>query len=547
LKKVTPTPNRFTTSTPSWWAKGFIVFGSLFLLGSCLDDAALIGSRKEARFDVKFKEFSIPVTTVQADSIGSENNGVPTQSTSVYDRMLCGSANDPKFGEIKPTFFAQYLPPPLKINQTGLTDFSLNKVTVKFAMDYYVYGDTLNGPSQFTLHEIDALPISNFTSDKDYFTNSDEVGYDPTPLATANYQFVKNHFDSALIFRARNADTDRTNDVFDTLTFNLPIGSDADLARRLYDTALAKGIYTKVKIANTNRDTLRFDVRKTDSVFLRMFRGFAVKSTSGARVLGFKSLFSSERGSSLITLYYGYKKDGVQKSGKLNYSFQGQLSYTKIEPTNRGGTTLGGLVTKYTDYNAPDNYGYLQGGTGVYAKLDFTEVNDFLGQIENLAVNSAELIIPVEAPTVRSHLSVPSGLFLRTVQNNNRFYNPPKIPIKGTDGKDLVDSQGNPILGPDPQYGFRYYSATNDTYLDALGDDAKILNLQYVKNRGNEYFYRGYLTQFIEYHNRLPESFSHIDYLGLVPSNFQYGKTLDGVSFKKDQVKLRVYYTEIQN
>ena len=93
---MTHTPNRFITSIQSWPGKGLALFLILIALASCEEDLGLIGSKKPvSRFGVYFKEFDIPVTTVQADSINS--------SAIVSERLLCGNASDPNFGKVTAT------------------------------------------------------------------------------------------------------------------------------------------------------------------------------------------------------------------------------------------------------------------------------------------------------------------------------------------------------------------------------------------------------------------------------------------------------------
>jgi hypothetical protein len=158
---------------------------------------------------------------------------------------------------------------------------------------------------------------------------------------------------------------------------------------------------------------------------------------------------------------------------------------------------------------------------------------DTINLYDKITFNSAELIIPMESTDVRTHLSAPQALYLRVVKDNNRFFVPPLVPA--------LNSSGNPFLQADPLYTNSYFCAPNETYLDALGDDNSILNLQFKKDDNGQY-YRGYLTQFFEYHSRLPSLVPRVNYMALVPAT-SFGKSLNGVSFRNDQIKLRVYYS----
>jgi hypothetical protein len=158
---------------------------------------------------------------------------------------------------------------------------------------------------------------------------------------------------------------------------------------------------------------------------------------------------------------------------------------------------------------------------------------DTLNSYDKVTINSAELIIPVEPTSTRAHIKSPLGLYLRVVKDNNRFLIPPLIPSFGP--------SGNAELITDPVYENNYYCISNENYLDVISDDRTILNLQF-KTVDNASYYRGYLTQFLEYHSRLPSIVPRINYLALVPANY-FGKSLNGVSFKSDLIKLRIYYS----
>lgn len=531
MKRATPTPNRFITFTPSWWVNGFVLFIFIFLLDGCVDETSLVGFKKEPRMEVKFKEFSIPATTVQTDSVSSQNI-----RSSIADRWLCGIIDnpiDPNFGKIQATIFTK-LKPGSKIYSVNRTDFVLTKATLNLVLDYYVYGDTLNSESTFSLHEI---TDGNFNINKDYYTNS-SVSFNSSPISTGTYQFK---YDSIKKYNTLNTgDTNSANNVYDTLTFDLPVN--AGLAKILFDTVRGKGIYHKQKKSDGVTDTLVYSTFKNDSTFLKSFNGIAIVPQTGNRVLGFASRVGTALSSSRLTLYYTFLDltDNVTKNGQYNYYFQDINHYQDIPSFSkidydRSSTLLAGLssTNKYSNFDAPDGFCYVQSGTGLYSKLDFTEVMDTFALYDKITFNSAELIIPMESTDVRSHIKTPPGLYLRVVKDNYRFFVPPLVPAIG--------SSGNPILVADPIYGNNYYTISNETYLDAVGDDNDILNLQFKKDDNGQY-YRGYLTQFFEYHSRLPSNIPRVNYMGLVPATF-FGKSLNGVSFRNDQIKLRVYYS----
>jgi hypothetical protein len=540
LKRATPTPNRFITCTPNWWVKAFVLFAFFFILDGCVDETSLTGFKKEPRMEVKFKEFIIPAVTVQADSINSHNLGAGSST----DRLLCGNMEnpgDPYFGKIRASIFTKFLPNGAKVSPTGKSFFNITGLTFNVILDNYVYGDTLNGPSTFTLHEI---TDNNFNSYNDYYTNS-SVNYDPNPLATATYEFYPPRFraDSVKKTQALNNDSNGTNNVYDSLTFNIPIQS--TLARALFDTLRGKGFYSWRKI--NSEDSLAYNDTKTDSAFLKAFKGLAIIPQSGERVLGFTSNVSTLKGSTRLTLRYSYVEAGITKTGIYYYFIQDDSRFSQIQ-SDRSGATLSGLPPsmKYVDYSSPDDYSYLQSGTGLFTKLDFSAVRDTFSAYEKIAFNSAELVIPIEASTVRPHYRIPRGLQLRITKDNSRFFVPPQIHIK--------TSATSATIGPDPIYGDSYYCRSSDSYLDVRSDENDYISLEYEKDDNGNYYYRGYISEYLQYSTVLPTSVTGVNYLALVPSSrilvgsttnadVGFGRSLDGISFKKDQIKLRVFYS----
>jgi hypothetical protein len=490
--------------------------------------------------EVKFKEFIIPAVTVQADSINSNNLGASSNN----DRLLCGkmeNPGDPRFGKINASIFTKFLPNSGKVSPTGKSFFNITRLTFNVILDNYVYGDTLDSQSAFSLHEV---TDNNFSGRNDYFTNS-SISYNPSPISTASYFFrtVRFRSDSVKKYQTLNGDTDTGNNVYDSLTFDIPIQS--AFARALFDTLKGKGFYSWRKI--NNKDSLAYNDARTDSAFLKAFKGLAIIPQSGERVLGFTSNVATLKGTTRLTLRYSYVEGGVTKTGIYYYFIQEGSRLSQIQ-SDRSGVALSGLPPsmKYVDYNPPDNYCYLQSGTGLFTKLDFTAVRDAFKDIEKIAVNSAELIIPVEPGTAQSHFRIPKGLQLRITKDNSRFFAPPQIPIK--------TSETSATMGPDPIYAQSYFCTSNDSYLDVRSDDYDYMSLEYKKDDAGQYYYRGFISEYFQYSTVLPSSVMGVNYLALVPSSrvlvgskttpdVGFGRSLDGVSFKKDQIKLRVFYS----
>jgi hypothetical protein len=529
LKRATHTPNRFITSTRSWPAKGLALFLILFALGSCEDDLGLIGNKKlTSRFGVYFKEFVIPVTTVQTDSIIS--------TALISERLLCGSAQDPNFGKSTAMFYTQFRPTLANINKidlTGKSDFSVIsvKIVMVFGDDYYVYGDTSNTQLSYDLHKI---TDDDYWITKDNYTTS-TLEHDPTPIASGTFQYIQ---DSIRARRKRNFNASNTDNAYDTIAFALP----NEFGQDLLDSARAKGVYS----FNTKGEWA-FDARKTDSVFRLAFPGFALKASGVSnRIMGFKSeLGITVERTSRIILDYSYVQDGSTVFAQLMYFNSTAVDDTGLGFTNisvdRNGTALADLSQTdpadiHTDFNAPDDYCYMQSGTGLYAKLDLSEVHDYFDAvpdtIPNVAINSAQLIVEAEPDGVRHHLSQPASLFFRVANLSNSFF---KLPIIETASGQAVDQT----------FAVNYNCLPSGLYLDARGDEAFRLSIPLTQTSdAAPQYYKAYISDFVEYFLRVPAGFPKIYHMGLVPAQAPFGKSFHGLSFKKDKVKLRVYYTK---
>lgn len=516
MERATPTLNRFITYTPGWLAKGFVLFVVLIFFGSCIDETSFIGVRREARFNVEYREFDLPATTIQIDSTRTQNF---VWVEGDVDRLMVGqvsSAIDPNFGNTTAKFFAQYIP--FGKISTERTQVTLKSLTVTLALDYYVYGDSNSADMSFAMHKI-TDEGGTFKGSNPYFSNSPAPTYDLTALANSNYYYNKDSI------RHRRKLYSQGELVLDTLHFELPTGT-GSLAQLLLDTALRKGVYTEA----SNGDML-FDPWKTDSVFLQTFKGIAVFPVASAnKILGIRI----NRGSTMLLRYTYVDSQGKTQNGKYYYYFVPQQysyrpipSFSKID-FDRAGTSLETLSSKNSEFNAPDGYCYLQSGTGLFTKLDISEVHQYFDTIPKLSVNNAELIVTLEPTATRSHIHGPLGLVTRLVKGNRLFQGD--------------NSNYGPLTG---YYHAGYSFGINyDYFFDAYADGGGTTTLGYLSSTDGR-FYRGYMTDFLHYQLNLPSSVEKIYAIGLLPAHGPFGKSFYGTSFKKEKVKLKVYYTRV--
>ena len=474
-----------------------------------MEDSVLLGFKKDVqRIGLYYKEFNIPVRTIQADSLRSDNVRIfidePVQVN--LDRLMTGNTSDPIFGQINTALYTQFMPPLVRAKLVR-QNVTLDKVTLTLMHDYYFYGDTTVA-SDHTF-EVRKIFRQGLGRDLKFFTKS-EVTVFSTPIGQATWTFNP---DSIRKHVQLNNDKNTNNNVIDSLYFEL----DREFGQQLLDSVL------------TIKDTI--DVAEADK-FQQVFRGLGVIPVSSNLVMGFNPGNFKSR----VTLYYFYLENGQQKRGKyvLILGSPYSASYTSIN-YNRAGTALNGINKKYTEYDVPDGYSYIQSGTGLFAKLDMTEVYSYFDTIRSPLLNSVELIVPTPAENIRKHFNKPANLYYQFLTNSNRFYRPTFQETR----EDGVTAEKI-----DPVFSQTYHAELGENFeAYARGDDNSGLKIPFVLNTEGT-FYRAFLTEYFQYQLNLPIIYPKIRYAGLYPSDTPYGKSLNGVSFPSDQVKLRVYYSK---
>ena len=481
----------------------------LALLSSCTEEPTNLGFDKEvSRIGLYYKEFNIPVTTVQADSLRSDNVRIfidePVDVN--LDRLMAGNVSDPYFGQIDAELYMQFMPPTVgaRLKRQNVT---LRKVTMTLLLDYYFYGDTSQNATQ--TFEVRKIGRRGMDADQKFFTTS-ELTLDDPVLATTTWQF---NADSVQKRIKLNTDNNKNNNVLDSLYFEL----DNSFGQKLLDSVL------------TIKDTL--DISDVEN-FKRAFRGVGVTPVNNSVVMGFNAGNYISR----ITLYYNYVENSQPKIGKYVFVFGSPYcqGFTRIQK-NRNGTALSGLNQKYTPYTSPDGYSYVQSGTGLFSRLDLSDFHSYFDTIAYPLINSAELIIPTPPKAERSHYIRPNKLYFMFLAPNERFFRPVYL---------STTTSGTTVEKIDPQFQTLYHALLEENFeAFAKGDDSYALEIPYVENTEGT-FYRTFMSQWFQYQLRLPEIYPKITKVALIPSEAPYGKSLSGFSFRSDQVKLKIYYSK---
>lgn len=454
---------------------------------ACEDPLAQLGFRSsESKFQVRFKEFDIPVATFQVDSLNTVNfAGSPTK------RLLAGAVNDPVFGQIKSRVFTQILPS-ARPNFSASATFE--KATLTLAYDYYYYG-----PKEAISLDLHVFELADSIDPNSgyYFNSNLSVG---AKIGEAISLVNPGLFDEAII---KNSDRDTRNDAVDTVFTELS----PSFGQRIFALAKDGG-------DNGINDYIQF------ARFRQLFKGICIVPVSFGHVFGVNPSSVNTR----ITIFY--REDGVSKRFALTLS-EAITGFSSFEIL-RNGTQLPAFNDHYSNFNLGE-IAATQAGTGLMTRADFTDVYAFFDGLQFPILNSVEL----ELQSNSAHLRIPNGIRLRVLRPNNRN----RLPLRN-----VVGTDGSESVVEDLTFERRYFVIKNSDFtLDVLGDDNTAMQLRPV-TQASTTFFRGFFTTFTQTQLRLPAT-DRLTTLGLIAANPDFQKSLNGFSFQRNTVKLRVYYT----
>lgn len=507
---------------------------------SCQEETNFIGYKNpSSKYELSFIDIPIKSSTLLMYSIRTTNYFASND----VNRLLVGHYNDPVFGEITASAYSQFVPDGAlrTYAESTITDTSeyklvLDSVKLFLQLDYYGYGAYDQTTQKINILEIkDPLQHYNETAipstvggqqkptsvtyfqEREYYATS-EADYKPTPLGTKTFSVdmtkynVSNKKDYVYI---------RLSDEF---------------ATRLFNTA-------KTPDSTSN-------YRK----FTRKYAGLVIAPdlAQSDKIVG----INPSDDSTIVRLYYHSIniKNGNKIKDKdliLNFKFGLQfdfISYNKIE-VDRSGSALNGL-TEFYEEDDTDEKRYIQAGTGVVTKIDFSAFIDSLKDIPRLAINSAELIIDdIDDP---GKYIVPQNLIVKLVKENNRLK---KFSFPGRTtsySKDLKVLQAyNGYINFDNISSYTSRNIPVDSTLNVVNDFGGALTFTYSSTEKKykapaTMFFNKLYTLSLDEENTLITKALLIPHLsGSATSNGSYvnGKTLNRVSFDKDNIRLRIYYT----
>jgi len=391
-------------------------------------------------------------------------------------RVLTGSYVDPVFGPTQAQAITQFRPV-APLSTRILPSAVFDSVVLQMRFDFYTYGSIGQTTQTFDVYEL----AEELNLNDDYFFNSD-IDITNNSLGSESVNISYEYFQEEL----ENTSTDSV--------VTLKIKLSDSFGQRLYDAVNPE------------------DVNYTDfDLFKAAFKGLAIVPQQSDKIVG---LNPNDLNSSLILYYH----DGSDLKTVI-FSYSQAVSFSKIT-SDRSSTELAGLNQYHTDFD-PGLKRYIQGGSSIITKLDFSKFYEYMDTVKNIMVNSAELdITDVETSTV---FKAPKGLSLSMLQSDNRF----STFKTNQDTVDFISFNGTLTVGDQSKF-----------FVAETPGQSPIMTFGYSSSKNA---YVGLPTLFVQKLFDLKST--PFPYWALRPLNPQPGKSVDRVVFPKDKIKLKIYYT----
>jgi hypothetical protein len=310
---------------------------------------------------------------------------------------------------------------------------------------------------------------------------------------------------------------------------------DPSFGERIFDYAMAYA---------SESDTLTF---VNDSLFTKIFKGIALKTTGGSKILGIDPTVSN------VVIHYHNTAATTPVELQLNLGFalgfrsQGQnviqtnlTGYSQIK-ANHIGTPLGPLTEYSQDFYPDNDLRYIQGGAGVYTKLDLGKFFEFADTVPNIVINSAQLVL--ESVVVTENFPISTMLGLRILDTNNRIE---KYKVGNSNSTALMNHY-NESRSQYPSYpgsldidGGNYVDA--DNAFVPLADQGSDL----VYSSTNKSFSGNY-SLFFQRTARTVEGEIRLKaavLFPMTPGRPGGSKTVNRTIFPSSGIKLKIYYTK---
>ena len=153
-----------------------------------------------------------------------------------------------------------------------------------------------------------------------------------------------------------------------------------------------------------------------DTNFLAYFKGISLQSGDNySSITGFDH---DNEELTMILYYHIFDTDGDPVSISYSFRIQNSVHFNNIK-YNWAGTALEGIDERYKDYNAADNFLYLQSGTGLAIKYDLQPFKEFADTVGFMIINLGRLTLGKVDPFT-PYLQPPSTLIYYYSDSTNR-------------------------------------------------------------------------------------------------------------------------------
>jgi hypothetical protein len=458
----------------------------LLIFIGCEDPLSNLGFRNpNQKFVVRFVEIDVPSSVLLMDSVPTLHN-LANPGDDIY-RLMVGAYSNPVFGNTTASTITQFRPS--QVGSTISEAAILDSLVLKMRLDFYTTGSLSRGPIKINVFEVDEEIIPS-----NIFFNNTEIAISNTPIGQIDF-FVQPDIYEAFLEAGRDT------------TIHLKAHLSNDLGARLFAAA---------KAADSTFNQYQY--------FRKRFKGLALVPEQAEHVVGLRINNPDSR----IEMHYHDEAD----TSKIDFYFDSLIGYTKLN-SDRGGTALSGVNNFYTEYMPADGRLYVQGGTGLVTKIDFNKFLEFTDTIPDIVLNSAELVIlNAEAP---QGIRFPQELKIKALRNTNRF-------------RSIINKQDSIALsayrltyGAPNQYDRVWYDLDFSFLIGGDTFSGAVMSLK--SNNSYQTFITLFLQRLLEVKN--PDKLFNT--AAIYVSKPVFGKSLDGFTFDKGDIKLRIYYTKATN
>lgn len=340
----------------------FCFLAFCIFLFSCYDTNNTFGEKlvTSAIRSVVIDTSTVLVTSVVIDSLETSEKGV----------ALVGHYTHPIWGTVSAHSYVAFSPP---ASYSTNVDAKVILDSLMLELDYqgYFIGDTLF-QQQFNVYQLTEKIALN---DNGYLYNTNTVAYNPDRIGTTTFWPKP----------TRN----------EKVEIRLPDELGEDLLERIH-----------------NRDQSVSEDRFED-----IFKGIMIEAENSINPALFA--FGVNDTSACMKIYY-HIRDELENSQEVILSPKSSTQFNHFAH-DRSGTLLEPYVEKNVEVASAllGNRGFLFGGIGWYARLEFPYLNNLMQQGEEIAIEQAYLKISPQPDTYSNFNALPDSIFLYIIDENN--------------------------------------------------------------------------------------------------------------------------------